>query len=349
MTVLSLIDKLNIEKKLLHHEWRYLLENYTESDRNYASETARKITVDRFGKKIYFRGIIEFTNFCKNDCYYCGIRCSNKNIQRYRLSKEDILECAKDGYNNGFRTFVLQGGEDGYFTDNILCDIVISLKKLYPDCAITLSVGERSRESYQMLYDAGADRYLLRHEAAEKELYCKLHPEYQHHENRMRCLKDLKSIGYQTGCGFMIGVPHQSMSDIASDMIFIQEFKPQMVGLGPFIPHKDTPFGKFPNGRTELTLFIISLTRIMLPYVLMPSTTALGTVSGDGRKLGVLAGCNVVMPNLSPMNVRKKYMLYDNKVGTDCDAATGIRILREQMEEIGYEVVCSRGDYRESK
>ncbi len=344
----TLIDKLNCNKKLTHGEWCSLIENFNENDREYAASLARDIAVSRFGKNIYFRGIIEFTNICKNDCYYCGIRKSNCNVQRYRLTKEEILECAKEGYEYGFRTFVLQGGEDGSITDDVLCDIIKSIKALYPDCAVTLSVGERSTESYKRLKDAGADRYLLRHEAAQKRLYNKIHPEYQHFEERMRCLRDLQSFGFQTGCGFMIGVPHQTVSDIADDMVFIQEFKPQMIGLGPFIPHKDTPFGDFPHGSIELTLFLMSLSRIMLPSVLLPATTALGSVRGDGRQLGVLAGCNVVMPNLSPLSVRKKYMLYDGKAGTDSDAKSGIELLRRQMEEIGYSVVCGRGDFSES-
>ena len=343
----KLIDELEIEHKLSKDQWIYLLDNYTSDDRLYAENKARALTLLKFGNKIYFRGIIEFTNICKNDCYYCGIRKSNTCISRYRLTPEDILECAKDGYANGFRTFVLQGGEDGHFNDEILCDIIKKIKNEFPDCAVTLSVGERSRESYQKLYDSGADRYLIRHEAASKRLYNEIHPLIQKHEERMRCLKDLKEIGYQTGCGFMVGVPHQTTEDIAEDMIFMQEFKPHMIGLGPFLPHKDTPFGNFHAGSVDLTLFLISLTRLMLPNVLLPSTTALGTAKGDGRQLGVLAGCNVVMPNLSPSSVRKKYMLYDNKAGTDLDAETGIRLLRDQMTEIGYEVVCSRGDFND--
>ncbi|MBR3995391.1 MAG: [Clostridia bacterium] len=227
------------------------------------------------------------------------------------------------------------------------CDIVSSLKSEFPDCAVTLSVGERSRESYIRLYNAGADRYLIRHESANPELYGKIHPSIMYHSERIRCLYDLKEIGYQTGCGFMVGVPHQTEADIAEDMVFMQNFKPHMVGLGPFIPHKDTPFGKYSAGSVQLTLMLISLTRIMLPKSLLPSTTALGTAENDGRQQGVLAGCNVVMPNLSPSSVRKKYMLYDNKIGTDFDAETGIKLLKKQMEEIGYEVVCSRGDYKE--
>ena len=345
--VKTLIDILNKKKKLSFDEWKYLLENYTEDDRKYAENLAREITISNFSKKIFFRGIIEFTNVCKNDCYYCGIRKSNTCISRYRLAKSDILECARDGYENGFRTFVLQGGEDGFFKDEILCDIVSSLKSEFPDCAVTLSVGERSRESYINLYNAGADRYLIRHEAASSELYKKIHPSIMKHSERIRCLYDLKEIGYQTGCGFMVGVPYQTSADIAEDMVFMQTFKPHMVGIGPFIPHKDTPFGKYNAGSVSLTLMLISLTRIMLPKSLLPSTTALGTAESDGRQQGVLAGCNVVMPNLSPSSVRKKYMLYDNKIGTEFDAETGIKLLKKQMADIGYEVVCSRGDYKE--
>ncbi len=346
--VRELIDKLNRNKELSKCEWVSVIENFSNDDRFYAQKLAQEITISKFGKKIFFRGIIEFSNICKNDCLYCGIRRSNTCVSRYRLTKEDILECARDGYNHGFRTFVLQSGEDGHFSDDILCDIIKSIKNEYPDCAVTLSLGERSKDSYQKLYDAGADRYLIRHEAANKRLYEEIHPSFQKHENRMECLKNLRDIGYQTGCGFMVGVPYQTKEDIADDMIFMQEFKPHMVGLGPFLPHKDTPFGIYQAGSVELTLFLISLTRIMLPNVLLPSTTALGTAKDNGRQLGVLAGCNVVMPNLSPASVRKKYMLYDNKTGTEFDAETGIRLLRNQMEEIGYEVICSRGDYTEN-
>lgn len=345
--VASLIDKLRKQNKLSLNEWIEILTNYTYEDKTYAENIAREITISNFGKEIYFRGIIEYTNYCKNDCYYCGIRRSNSCISRYRLSEQDIFECAKDGYSYGFRTFVLQGGEDPYFTDEILCNIIGNLKKEFSDCAVTLSLGERSYQSYKKLFDAGADRYLLRHEAASENLYCKIHPKYQKLENRLECLNNLKEIGYQTGCGFMIGVPFQTVSNIAEDMQFMQSFKPQMVGLGPFIPHNDTPFGKFESGNVDLTLFIISLTRIMLPNVLMPSTTALGTADGKGRQKGILSGCNVVMPNLSPADVRKKYMLYNNKIGTEFNAETGIRILSEQMSEIGYRIVCSKGDYKE--
>ena len=345
MTNKERIDLLNRDHRLDAAQWEAIFAEWTESDLDYAMTLAREITISRFGKKIYFRGIVEFSNICKNDCYYCGIRCSNRNVSRYRLTPDDILSCCKEGYEAGFRTFVLQGGEDGWFTDERMCDIISCIKKHYPDCAVTLSLGERSHESYQKLYDAGADRYLLRHETADPCHYGILHPASLSLENRLRCLKDLKEIGYQTGCGIMVGSPGQTPATLAKDMIYMQAFHPQMVGVGPFLPHKDTPFKDETAGSVKLTLLILALCRIMLPQVLMPATTALGTVESEGRKLGVLAGCNVVMPNLSPAHVRKKYMLYNNKAGTDLTAQEGIAILRAQMEQIGYEVVVGRGDF----
>ena len=344
--VKNLIEKLNQDHRLTRQEWAAVFRNHTQEDAEYARELAREIAVRNFGKTIYFRGIVEYSNICKNDCYYCGIRCSNKKVSRYRLTQDDILACCREGDEQGFRTFVLQGGEDGWFTDERMCAIIGAIKEEFPDCAVTLSMGERSRESYEKLYKAGADRYLLRHETADETHYGILHPESMKLSNRLRCLKDLKEIGFQTGCGIMVGTPGQSPETLAEDMGFMQEFQPQMVGVGPFIPHGDTPFAGKEKGSVERTLFIHALCRIMLPRCLMPATTALGTADSDGRKLGVLAGCNVVMPNLSPEQVRKKYMLYDNKAGTDLTAAEGIALLRRQMEEIGYEVVVGRGDFR---
>ncbi len=343
----ELIEKLKIERALSHDEWLQIFDTWDADDLAFAIETAREIAVDRFGKKIYFRGIVEFTNVCKNDCYYCGIRAGNSECQRYRLDEEDILKCCADGYAHGFRTFVLQGGEDPYYTKDRICVIVRRITEEYPDCAVTMSIGELDRDFYQALYDAGARRYLLRHETRDAAHYALLHPAGMSIESRMRCLKDLKEIGFQTGCGIMVGSPHQTSEHIAEDMMFMTEFKPEMVGLGPFIPHRDTPFRDEPAGSVDLTLLVIALTRILLPDALIPSTTALGTAEAEGRQKGVLAGCNVVMPNLSPLEVRKKYMLYDGKVGTDMSAEAGIRTLRVQMEEIGYEVIVGRGDFND--
>ena len=343
----ALIRTLDREHRLSGDQWERLFTEYTPEDADLAIELARQRTLERFGRKIWFRGIVEFSNICKCDCHYCGIRCSNHQVSRYRLSPEDIFECCAEGYGAGFRTFVLQGGEDGWFTDERMCAIVREIKKRWPDCAVTLSLGERSRESYQAMFDAGADRYLLRHETADESHYTLLHPAKQTLANRLRCLHDLKDIGYQTGCGIMVGSPGQTPATLAKDMVFMQEFRPQMVGVGPFLPHRDTPFRAEKPGSVELTLFVLALCRLMLPGVLLPATTALGTAEADGRVRGVLAGCNVIMPNLSPASVRKKYMLYDNKAGSDLTASEGVALLRSQMEAIGYEVVIGRGDYRE--
>ena len=341
----KLIDKLNNERTLTYDEFCLLVSDFTEDDRNYAANLAREISDKYFGNKVFTRGLIEISSYCKNDCLYCGIRKSNKNAERYRLTKEQIMDCCKSGYELGFRTFVLQGGEDMFYTDEVMTDIVSEIRKNYPDCAITLSLGEKSKESYKKLFDAGANRYLLRHETADSEHYSRLHPESLTLENRMECLKNLKDIGYQTGCGFMVGSPYQTEKTIAKDLQFISEFKPEMVGIGPFIPHKDTPFGEHNHGSLEMTLFLLSLVRIMLKKVLLPSTTALGTIHEDGRQLGILAGANVVMPNLSPSDVRKKYLLYDNKICTGDEAAESLKSLKKTMESIGYEIAESRGDY----
>ena len=347
MNCKHLIDMLHRDRHLEPDQWERLFSQYDNEDISYAMSLARETAQARFGKKLWFRGIVEFSNICKCDCRYCGIRRSNHCVSRYRLTPEEILECCAEGYGAGFRTFVLQGGEDGWFTDERMCAIIREIKNKWPDCAVTLSLGERSRESYQAMFDAGADRYLLRHETADESHYALLHPAKQTLQNRLRCLQDLKDIGYQTGCGIMVGSPGQTPATLAKDMIFMQEFRPQMVGVGPFLPHKDTPFRAEKPGSVELTLFVLALCRLMLPGVLLPATTALGTAEADGRVRGVLAGCNVIMPNLSPASVRKKYMLYDNKAGSDLTAEEGIALLRRQMEAIGYEVVIGRGDYRE--
>lgn len=297
-----------------------------------------------YGDKVYIRGLIEFTNYCRNNCYYCGIRCGNNKVERYRLGKEEILSCCADGYELGFRTFVLQGGEDMYYSDEMMCDIISSIKKLYPDCAVTLSVGERSKETYQAYYDAGADRYLLRHETADEEHYKKLHPDNLSLENRKRCLFDLKEIGYQVGSGFMVGSPFQTTDSLIKDLRFLQELKPDMIGIGPYITHEDTPFAGYENGSYELTLRLVAILRLMFPYALIPATTALGTIHPLGRELGLKAGANVVMPNLSPTGYRKLYSLYDNKICTGEESAQCRDCLERRVEMAGYRVVTDRGD-----
>lgn len=340
----ALIDKLEKEHILSPAEFAALIEESTRSDRDYLFEKARKIKESYFGNKIYIRGLIEFTNYCKNDCLYCGIRRSNKNAERYRLSKDEILSCCETGYSLGFRTFVLQGGEDPYFNDERMTDIVSSIKERYGDCALTLSLGERSYESYKALFEAGADRYLLRHETADSEHYAKLHPEEMLLSSRKQALYDLKEIGFQVGTGFMVGSPYQTTESLCKDLEFLYEFKPHMVGIGPFIPHHDTPFKDFDAGSVDLTLLLIGIIRLILPAALIPATTALGTLSSRGREFGVLSGANVVMPNLSPTNVRDKYLLYDNKICTGDEAAECRYCMERRMNSIGSVIAVDRGD-----
>ena len=309
-------------------------------------EAADRVRRSVYGNAVFIRGLIEISNYCKNNCLYCGIRRGNKNAERYRLTPEQIYACCRSGYALGFRTFVLQGGEDSYYTDEILCEIVKQIKSAYPDCAVTLSLGEKSQESYEKLYQAGADRYLLRHETANQFHYEKLHPSELRWSDRIRCLTLLKKIGYQTGAGFMVGSPYQTREYLVNDLLFLKNFQPQMVGIGPFISHKDTPFKDEQNGTLRDTLVMVALTRLLLPNALIPSTTALGTIAENGRELGIKAGANVVMPNLSPVDLRKLYTLYDGKICMDTEAAEGLQQLKKSMASIGYEIVTDRGDYR---
>jgi len=344
--VKKLIDKLEATGSLSREEFVCLLSNPSQSLAEYLFEKSRKTAKKFFGNRIYTRGLIEFTNYCKNNCYYCGIRRGNRNAQRYRLTIDEIMDCCETGYALGFRTFVLQGGEDDFFTDGDLVEIISKIKKAYPDCAVTLSIGEKSRDSYKAFRDAGADRYLLRHETANPEHYRRLHPRAQSLKRRKECLWDLKSLGYQVGTGFMVGSPFQTAECLAEDLLFIKELSPEMIGIGPFISHRDTPFRTHAPGSLELTLFLIGILRLMIPNALIPATTALGTIHPKGRELGILAGANVVMPNLSPVGVRKKYELYDNKICTGEEAAECRFCLQKRMESIGYELTVDRGDFK---
>ena len=308
-------------------------------------QTARKVAREVFGNRIYKRGLIEISSYCKNDCYYCGIRRSNQKAERYRLTKEQILSCCETGYALGFRTFVLQGGEDPYYNDDRMVGIVSEIREKYQDCAITLSLGERSYESYKRLYDAGANRYLLRHESADPEHYRKLHPAEMSLENRKECLWNLKDIGYQVGTGFMVGAPGQTEETLQEDIAFIRKLQPHMIGIGPYVSHKDTPFAGEKNGTLEQTLELLAIFRIMFPHALIPATTSLGTIHPKGREMGILAGANVVMPNMTPVDVLKKNILDDNKICTGEEAAECRQCLEKRMESIGYQLVEDRGDY----
>lgn len=341
-----LIDELERNRILSKEGFLTLLQNRTEELTEYLFERARFIRHMHYGNAIYIRGLIEFTNICKNDCYYCGIRKSNTNADRYRLTPEEIMSACSTGYELGFRTFVLQGGEDSHYKDSDLCQLIKQIKSTYNDCAITLSIGERSYESYLSYYEAGADRYLLRHETANEEHYNLLHPESLSLKNRKRCLYDLKKIGYQAGSGFMVGSPYQTLECLIDDLLFLHDLNPHMIGIGPYISHKDTPFKDKESGSLELTLFMIGILRLMFPTALLPSTTALGTIHPLGREKGILAGANVVMPNLSPKDVRSKYLLYDNKICTGDEAAECRFCMEKRMRSIGYEVVVDRGDYK---
>ena len=340
----EIVDKVKRRQDITLEEFRMIMETASKEEMEYLVSTAREVTDSIYGKNVYVRGLIEFTNYCRNDCYYCGIRRSNKEAERYRLTEEQIMECCQMGYELGFRTFVLQGGEDPYFTDDRICEIIKKIKKIYEDCAITLSIGEKSRASYERYFEAGADRYLLRHETANECHYRKLHPAELSLENRKRCLWNLKEIGYQVGAGFMVGSPGQTMETLYEDMRFIKELQPHMVGIGPFIPQHSTPFKGEKAGTLEETLKLLSIIRLIHPKVLLPATTALGTIHPMGREKGILAGANVVMPNLSPVSVRKKYELYDNKICTGDEAAECKNCLQSRMEKIGYTIPVDRGD-----
>lgn len=305
---------------------------------------ADKVRREHYGTDVYIRGLIEVTNYCNNNCYYCGIRKGNRDVKRYRLSKDEILTCCEQGYKLGFRTFVLQGGEDAAFTDDLICSIVSEIKSLHSDCAVTLSLGEKSYGSYKAYFDAGADRYLLRHETANSEHYKKLHPDNMSFERRINCLWNLKQIGYQVGTGIMVGSPFQTFENIVEDLQFMQELQPDMIGVGVYLSHHKTPFSEYPNGDLHLCIRLIAVLRLMFPYALLPATTALGTIDPKGRELALSAGANVIMPNLSPASVRKQYELYDNKAHTGAEAAESLMLLREKVESAGYSVVIGVGN-----
>ena len=340
----NLVALLRTQRDLSDEQLRTLLETDAYDKALFAE--ADQVRRAHYGTEVYIRGLIEFTNYCKNNCYYCGIRRDNRHATRYRLTKDEILECCADGYALGFRTFVLQGGEDPYFTDERVCEIVSAIRKNHPDCAITLSIGEKPRESYQAYFDAGANRYLLRHETADDAHYAKLHPVELSAQKRKECLFNLKEIGYQVGSGFMVGSPYQTTDNLIADLRFLQKLQPDMIGIGPYITHAETPFADQKSGTLELTLRLVAVLRLMFPYALLPATTALGTIHPEGRELGLKAGANVVMPNLSPVSVRKLYELYENKICTGEEAAQCRGCLEQRVRSAGYEIVTARGDVR---
>ena len=341
----QLVDQLVTRQDLTAAGFTALLECETAAVIDYLTQQARAVREKYYGKKVFIRGLIEFTNYCRNNCYYCGIRRGNSHAQRYRLTKEEILACCAEGHQLGFRTFVLQGGEDTYFTDERLVDLITAIKKRCPDCAVTLSIGEREKTSYEKLFAAGAERFLLRHETADKNHYETLHPQEMSYTHRLQCLQALRAIGYQVGCGMMVGSPGQTTAHLVQDLRFLQEFQPEMVGIGPFIPQHDTPLADYPAGTAALTVKLLAIIRLLLPQVLLPATTALGTIDPRGREKGLAAGANVLMPNLSPVAVRQKYTLYDNKICLGEEAAECIRCLAQRVARTGYHITTSRGDH----
>ena len=342
----QIITEIENRQNITRDQLALLLETTDTGDIAFLHERARKTADAIYGKQVFIRGLIEFTNYCKNDCIYCGIRKSNRKAERYRLTEKEILSCCANGYELGFRTFVLQGGEDPYFTDDKICALIRQIKAQYPDCAVTLSIGEKEHDSYQAFFDAGADRYLLRHETADEAHYGKLHPAEMSGKQRLQCLADLKDIGYQTGTGIMVGSPGQTVEHIIEDILFIEKLQPEMIGIGPFLPHHDTPFAQYPSGTVERTILLLSIFRLMHPSALIPATTALATLIPDGRERGILAGANVVMPNLSPREERKKYELYNDKASLGAESAEGLATLQKQLNTIGYEISTERGDFK---
>ena len=339
-----IIDTLYETADLNDEDIRQLLEADSSVD-EYLFQRADYRRQEIYGRDVYLRGLIEFTNFCKNDCYYCGIRRGNRTLERYRLTKEEILDCCNLGYGLGYRTFVLQGGEDSYYTDRYLCEIIGAIHEKYPDCAITLSIGERAKDSYQAFFNAGAVRYLLRYETADKTHYESLHPKEMSPDNRKKCLFELKEIGYQVGTGIMVGSPFQTTENIIEDIRFMQKLNPEMIGIGPYLTHPDTPFSCYESGSLKLTLRLIAIFRLMFPHSLIPATTALGTIHPEGREMGLKAGANVVMPNLSPTKYRRLYTLYENKICTGEEAGQCRGCLERRVNNAGYKLVTSIGNY----
>jgi biotin synthase len=341
----ELIDKLEKDCHLEKDEYKLLLTSLDDRMLDELCSRAQRYAIERFGRKIFVRGLIEISNICRNDCLYCGIRKSNKTVERYQLTEDQIIECCKQGHNAGFRTFVLQGGENRILSTKQLCSLIENIKNRFPDSAITLSLGEWEFEDYKAFRQAGADRYLLRHEAASAQLYSKLHPSAMLQEHRINSLYQLKELGFQTGCGMMIGAPHQTIDHLVEDLIFIEKFEPQMIGIGPFMAQSATPFANFPNGSITMTLAMVAISRLIHHNALIPSTTALGSIAPEGRTKGILAGANVVMPNLSPQDVRSKYAIYDHKLASHAEAVEGLKLLADQLREIDYEISFERGDY----
>ncbi|KAF0224587.1 MAG: biotin synthetase [Erysipelotrichaceae bacterium] len=343
--IMEMIDTLAKSHIISQGVCEYLLDHISMRELPYLMMKARELTDQIYGKEIFFRGLIEITNVCSQGCYYCGLQSGNNLVNRYRMSETAILSTVEEGYQLGFRSFVWQGGEDAGLTDEWLCSLIRKFRADYPDCVVTLSIGERSRASYQALYDSGLDRCLLRHESASKSLYEKLHPQWMSFDHRMQCLQDLKDIGYWVGAGFLINPPFQKNADLVEDLMFIQRFQPHMCGIGPFIPHPDTKFRDEEAGYGNQTAVMLALVRLIVPEVLLPATTALATVDALGRSKGLNSGGNVVMPNLTAPDIRKLYEIYAQKKNWGDEAAENVKRAIRDIEELGYIPALTRGDH----
>lgn len=323
--------------------WRLLLTSLSGEQALRLRRLAAETAAQTFGRGVYIRGLIEISSFCRNDCYYCGLRRSNRHAQRYRLTREEILSCCRNAAALGFGTFVLQGGEDDGQSDEWIEALVRDIRREFPDHAVTLSVGERTAGAYRRFREAGADRYLLRHETRNDGHYARLHPSEMSAGHRRSCLRTLKALGFQTGAGMMIGSPGQTVDCLIDDIQFLEELQPEMIGMGPFVPAAHTPFARCSPGTVEQTLRLVALMRLRFPDALIPATTALSALSADGRLQAILSGANVVMPNLSPAGVLGRYAIYDGKpYGTG--ARRGLDVVAAELESIGYHIVCGRGD-----
>lgn len=311
-----------------------------ESKNDWLFSLADKIRHDNVGDGVHLRGLIEFSNICKRSCKYCGLRAADKFIDRYRISSDEIVSYAEHAVKTGYKTIVLQSGEDEYFTTDRICEIISRIKKL--GAALTLSIGERSFEDYKAFKESGADRYLIRIETTDRNLYKKMHP-HMDFDNRLRCLKDLKTLGYEVGTGCLVGLPEQSIDSLADDILFFKEIDADMVGIGPFIPHPHTPLKDASNGSFILALKVMALTRILLPDINIPATTAMETLNPNGRIIALKSGANVVMPNVTTTEYRAKYEIYPNKICINENPDKCRECISAKIKSIGRTVSTSYG------
>lgn len=326
MSEFSRNDIIEILKDDLNNDWLFSL--------------ADKTREEYVGDEVHLRGLIEFSNICKRQCKYCGLRCEDKFIDRYRISKENIISYAEHAVNMGYKTIVLQSGEDEYYNTDLMCEIIEGIKKL--GVALTLSIGEKTYEEYKAFKEAGADRYLIRIETTDKTLYNQMHPNMDF-DNRVRCLGDLGRLGYEVGTGCLVGLPNQTIESLADDILFFKEINADMVGIGPFIPHPHTPLKDSATGSFTLALKVMALTRILLKDINIPATTAMETLNPNGRIIALQSGANVVMPNVTTTEYRAKYEIYPNKICINENPDKCKGCISAKIQSIGRSVSTSFG------